>query len=171
VKGKQKNMPTISTRQGQSIYDACMQTYSNVQGLPLLLSGSLSDITDLSAAIEPGTVIVYDPKDLVLKSTTQNSVPHNEVFNVRPWQSIYDLCVQLYGNIESLPLLLNGSLNGDIDLSAVLVAGKKITYDNNDIKVKKPVLKQMDNKIVFTYPNNTYENAEYNFDFNLDFTS
>ena len=94
-------------------------------------------------------------------------------FKTVQYQSIYDLAVQLFANVQALPVLLNTVFTGDIDLSAAIQVGLSVSYDLENDVTRKKVLKGMDNTIVHTYKihyeNN--ENAEFNTDFNFDFTS
>jgi hypothetical protein len=166
----------VKVRPRQSVFDIAVQLYKNIEGIPLLLNGSLSDITDLSAFIDIGKIITYDADVTVANNNVQggsDTVTTLAQDTIRPLQSFFDIAAQLYGNIEGMPLLLSGSLSGITDLSAVLTVGAQINYDADDTVTKKNVLKGMDNKIVFTYPtnDNPYEDAEYNTDFAFDFTS
>lgn len=94
-------------------------------------------------------------------------------FKTVPYQSYYDLAVQLAANLQALPVLLNTLFTGDVVLSAPVQAGLTGDYDlENDATLKK-VLKGMDNTIVHTYKLYDENNmgAEFNSDFGFDFTS
>ena len=94
-----------------------------------------------------------------------------EVFTAVRNQSIFDLCVQLYGTAKSMDVLINGTMYGDLNMTDAITPGRQIEYDREIDVTEKKVLKKMENKIVFTYKNIDNDSAEYNLDFNFDFTS
>lgn len=88
-------------------------------------------------------------------------------------QSMQDIIAQCYGNVwVPLEKFINDNVSGDYDLTAQIIPGISINYDPESDEADKQVLRQIENKIFRTYPiNNDNENAEFNLDYNLDFTA
>ncbi len=86
-------------------------------------------------------------------------------------QSFYDVTAQVYGNIYALQQFISDNVKSDFDISAPIVIGAPFVFDIENSVASKPTLRKTQGKYFRTYNTFEYEDAEYNTDFDLDFTS
>jgi len=90
-------------------------------------------------------------------------------------QSVIDIITQVYGTVEALPQFLADNATGDFDMTAEVPIGTKFLFDDEIEIANKKILRKTDGKFFRTYVNpitsNETDNAEFNNDFNFDFTS
>lgn len=87
-------------------------------------------------------------------------------------QSVLDIISQVYGKVWVLDKFIDDNITGDFDLTAQVIPGSAFNYDSESDEADKQILRQIENKIFRTYPiSNENENAEFNLDYNLDFTA
>lgn len=86
-------------------------------------------------------------------------------------QSIFDIVCQTYGNVFALPAFLADNVSGDFNLRDAIIPGNIFDYDIENGIANKKTLRRLAGKIIHTYEDAKNFGAEFNFDFNLDFTS
>lgn len=100
------SLKTYIAQDQETIYDLAIRLYKDARGINdiLLLNPSL----DLNAATYFGAQIVYDDAILYKREVfvTVAAKPPREPWSVHAFQTVYDLCLQIYGDISSLPKIL-----------------------------------------------------------------
>lgn len=90
------------------------------------------------------------------------------IYKVQQGQSIYDICVQVYGSLDYLLKLMqdNGVNNIDIDFDSLV--GKLFNYDPT-ISKRSPIFNNNDNKQIIYSTRSPFPSYELEGDFNDDF--
>jgi hypothetical protein len=97
------------TLSNQTVEDVCIITYNSLERLTKLVNdNTILNLTDLQ--VVSGKVIYYDSDYIVSRpvEVTTATVPETEYiksYTGIEGQSIYDVCIQLYGSLENLVTL------------------------------------------------------------------
>lgn len=96
----------IYAKEAQTIYDLALEIYNDLRGVQDILR--LNPDLDLEAETYFGEEIAYD-EDIAYEDevfTVIPVAPRRQPWKTRQFQSVYDLAVQLYGDVESLEKVL-----------------------------------------------------------------
>lgn len=127
---------------GETIYDIALKLYNDIAGISdlLLLNPGIDIDSDLF-----GVPLTYTPglkriKPVIINPPTPSV---QEVYSVRKNQSVYDLAIQLYGNLSNIGKLLEifSNLNDEVPI------GSAIALEKQD----DPIVTFFKNKVVATF--------------------
>lgn len=121
----------------QTLEDVCMITYGSLERLVKLVADNPILYLGIDLETVAGQIIYYDSDYIVSRPTeiTVSSVIQPEYIKTYTGiegQSIYDVCIQLYGSLEKLVTLCNDS---NISLTkGDNVKNKQFTYNTKNIE-------------------------------------
>lgn len=90
----------IKVKKGQTIFDIALYCYNDANLVYNLLAENLF-ITDILMDLT-GYTLLYTPQELVKYEAKENTKKLTKVVTIQQKQSIFDLSLQFYGNIENV---------------------------------------------------------------------
>ena len=125
-------MSSYITTEGQTVFDIALAIYGDAAGVSVLLA---QNNLNLNGTIATGTSISYDPTIVFKKSIRPIQIPKTPTppFIARISQSIWDMALQLYGDVSEVYKLLPvvSSLNNDIPVGQSLQPDQNNSYLSN----------------------------------------
>ncbi len=140
----------VKVLNGQTIFDIALYCYNDAS-LTYNLINENSIITDILMDLT-GLNLVYTPIEIIKNEAIQNTNKLNKIVTIKQNQSVFDLTLQYYGNVESVYDLIQNNSYFDSILTDnfnanILNYTSEINYVNNffsknliDIATKPNVL-------------------------------
>ena len=134
----------LTALQGESLYDLTIRAYGDMRGYPyvLALNPGLDGIDVNGVLTFIGSIIYYDDSLLFPRVVTESFLPERTAlpdYLIVEGQSLYDLGVQLYGDMtegmrQLLPVLENTN-QGTLVRRSVPVSNIGEIFNDNDVVV------------------------------------
>ena len=166
-------MNNVQVKLGQSIYDLMLATYGLLE-LTYKLIQENANITSLDFDFDanPNETIEYDNTFVVSvpaqldRSSTVTEVTEASI-NTVDRQTLFDLCLMSYGNLENLYKLIADNSISTVD--EVNLNGRVITFDKT--LISDNIVYNWINKygVVMCTGDGIYSNDSYNGSFNISF--
>jgi len=163
-----------SVKYGQTIYDIALNTYGSSEYVYKLISENpFVTSIDYDFDENPGAVIVWDetfsPPPPPETDRSSDVVKVDEDFIVAEFgQSIYDICLMTYGNIELIYKLIQD--NNIVSLNNTDLSGKKFIFTPS-LTIDKGFFNYLvnNNKAIATVGVGDNGGKSYNDSFNISF--
>lgn len=127
-------MPSeIRIQHGRTIYDVSIQLYGSINYVQKILTDNPSISVDYDFSANPGTIIIYD--EVIIQQPVLDSLIQVEsnikTFKSHYGQSLYDVCMMIYGDISLLAKLMTD--NGIINSNETYLYNKDFIFDTDYI--------------------------------------
>ena len=147
------------------LFNICLDTYGQIDYLFKLMSDN--NQSDINAIIPTNTVIEFDNEFKIFNPIIISNIKTNVIidpvseYTVRTNQTIFDLSLQLYGNINQIFKIISDNTNGRLLDN---LKGKSINFTSPGFQMTNDFLKY--NTIIVTGDNNL---RSFNRSFNISF--
>jgi hypothetical protein len=170
-------MPSVyHVKSGDTLYDIALRTYGSASfAIKLIQDNPAITSLNFDFSTSPGMMLVWDESQKIISTSviTPASVPvpsNIQSYTGRYGQTIYDVCLQLYGDLGYLFKLMTDNEISSLNIGTV--AGIQFIFDSSLISDRSIFDRNDDDNVIYcTAQPNQISNTSgaYNIDYSEDY--